>query len=725
MRCLVGAGLVVAWVPTLSGCRADRSTIQQPPEALTPTTLAPRLPTLESVPTVSLDQPTSVVPTFTPGSAELRTGDSLIYVRSGKFYRVHPGAVEPQELQLDNEQPPIWSPPEDPGRAWASPDGRRVAYMAGTLTPTMWAMNSDGSDNHAVSAPLLPDYMHELDFGDRYSKLDLHLFPGKDYTVALAPSQQGGDVVKLVMVDDLTRTRREDARVRVLHLAPGASRARLTLAERQAGVIVSGVGYGRASANQPIRGGVVDLAVGDENGKTLLDLPPMELAAQKIFALVFVGGSKFEMVTLEYTAGESPGSQSRVRLVNAVPSSTVNYELNGRAGPAIGYKQATPYTQVPAEVSADDLKDLYMAIYGTRPNEYPVAWDPSGEHLACVAYTGGQLDLMLASFPGPSVQVTNDRRRELNPVWSPDGRHVAFRSLDEALAAEDMYIATADGQTVRRIDPSPILEAHNMSAGSNLAFPERHGWIDSDHLYLYPAGRGSIGIWVYEVSTERLSQVYGEPISSPDWSPDSHSWVVVSQGRIVLVPLQGEAVEIVSEDGHAPRWTPDGRRVSYTVGDENSERWPLRIVNADGSGDRELGPAKALVQDTPPVTGPAAKRLFTRGGLEMLFTVVGSAYGLGEGGLQGTDAGADLENIWKVSLSGGQPQQMTDLSHVFYVRDMAESSDGRAVAFIGFDYRVLSQQLYAAPAGGGRTLAVDGGVRWFQWLPAGTGSSRP
>ena len=103
----------------------------------------------------------------------------------------------------------------------------------------------------------------------------------------------------------------------------------------------------------------------------------------------------------------------------------------------------------------------------------------------------------------------------------------------------------------------------------------------------------------------------------------------------------------------------------------------------------------------------------------MGFTVAGTDYGAREeAGFGRSEAGADIENLWVVPVDGSAPpKRVTDLMKVFYLKELAESPDAGALAFVAFAYDSRSQQLYALNSAGGKPVQVDSGVRWFAWLP--------
>ena len=160
----------------------------------------------------------------------------------------------------------------------------------------------------------------------------------------------------------------------------------------------------------------------------------------------------------------------------------------------------------------------------------PSRWRVAAIALAIVAVAAllatpafGVGDRLLALIEGaparPEVQ---------SPVWSPDGRRIAFVSRRDGKA---LYVMNADGSGLRIV-----------------------------------------------ARVERLA--------TPAWSPDGRRIVFQGwrDGAVYVVNADGSGQRTLARRGHTPAWAPDGRRIAFVITGK------LYVVNADGSGHRTLTP---------------------------------------------------------------------------------------------------------------------------------------
>jgi WD40 repeat protein len=659
--------------------------------------------------------------TFTPAPGSRTLGGRLVYVRNGRLYVADAAGNRSEPLKLrDGAMPAVWAPPDDPGRAWLSPDGRRLAVFAGS-DAQLWIVDAGSGDNRAVSTDNLPSETHDAAVGGG-ARQSLRLRPGQDYTILLTP---GGQQPLAVLVDDNSRHIRGEGRLRVVHAA-AAARGRTLVPYVNGKVAGEPMTFGRSSGNERVLAGPVNLEIRDEKGQSVAVLPSFELAEHELKTVFLYGDGPVQGTVATYEPGEPPGGSSRTRVFNAGPA-PLDLTLDGsqRLATALAAGALGDYQAVPAVMGSDQRRDAQLSIYGLRPLELPVVWSPDSQRLAFIGGGDGQLDLYLTDADGPAQRLTRDGQRELNPVWSPDGNSLAWLALDDSFNVYSLWVLRPGQPGPTAVDLGPVRQAEGWTAAAPIHLPQGVGWADNDRIFFYPNVQGaSGGIWTYDTARNTLRQVFDAPVDEMSYSPQAQAWAFVRDddvGTVWVLPLDEAAKTVVAKDGHFPLWSPDGKVLSWVEGSPlSTEGWRIHAMNADGSRDRVLTDWLPLLQEQPPVPGPNAKRYWLDGGKTLVFTRVGRDYGLAErrGLFSRGEAGNDIENAWRVPVDGSAPPaQATDLLKVFYLRDLTESRQGDAVGLIGFSYRDRVQQLWTLSDEGGKPIHIDAGVRWFAWVP--------
>lgn len=236
--------------------------------------------------------------------------------------------------------------------------------------------------------------------------------------------------------------------------------------------------------------------------------------------------------------------------------------------------------------------------------------------------------------------------RDEKPVWSPDGRQIAFVSTRDG--SYDIYVMNADGSGVRRLTDHPSAE-HDPSwapDGKSIVLAgERDGrgelyrvWLDSARVErvtsgfnraIMPAVSPDGRTIAYAAQTIRWFQIHalptgaptagrqltsGEPACRPIWSPDGRSLAYVAgedPSRIGAIDVPGGTVRTLFAHArlwsYDPAYSPDGRWLAFVVSPEHHEGkdWDLAIVStADPAGSFQrltVGPGNDRLPDWKPV----------------------------------------------------------------------------------------------------------------------------
>ncbi len=175
--------------------------------------------------------------------------------------------------------------------------------------------------------------------------------------------------------------------------------------------------------------------------------------------------------------------------------------------------------------------------------------------------------------------------RASEPSLSPDGKKVAYYHWSDGI-----FVANIDGT-----DPVKVVGDTNV------------GFIDWSHdgrwiaFSAQPGGKGNIVIDVVPPDGSALKDSQARRNItvgiSPSWSPDDAQFVFStcrsSCGIFKSSSAPGsEAIPLTSDDGGAPSWAPDGKRMVYQKEVEGQKQ--LFLINADGSGARQLTSGTAM-----------------------------------------------------------------------------------------------------------------------------------
>ena len=195
---------------------------------------------------------------------------------------------------------------------------------------------------------------------------------------------------------------------------------------------------------------------------------------------------------------------------------------------------------------------------------------PDGERLAVSIRGGGsnQNDVWIYEMARRSLtRFTFQQAYNWYPVWTPDGKRMAFQSYYELEGRTDLLWKSADGS-----GEAELL----LGGGSNLV---PYSWSPDGRLLAFsrssPTTRSDI--WLLPVEGDRKPQPFLQtPFSEygPMFSPDGRWIAYVSdesgQREVYVRPYPGPGgkVQVSTEGGNQPRWAPNSRELFYRRGNK-------------------------------------------------------------------------------------------------------------------------------------------------------------
>lgn len=314
---------------------------------------------------------------------------------------------------------------------------------------------------------------------------------------------------------------------------------------------------------------------------------------------------------------------------------------------------------------------------------------------------------LLAPEPEPHLlrmqQITTSERADPWPGIVTDGARVYF-SEREGDHWNTMQTSTAGGEMRPLEAPFRNTPIFDLS-------PDNSEFLIGELTSL----RVDVPLWIWPVqggSPIRVGEIVAD---NAVWCPDGKRITYARHGEIHVVGRDGSGDQVLVRTNGSPgdlRWSPDGSRFSYTVGDAQTERQTLWVANADGTD--------AHVR-FPDWQQPANEccALWSRDGKYFLF-------GSWRDGLLNLWAVRERASLlhWRHAT----PVQLTSsLTSVWGVVPFRNS--GRYLAFGGgggherFRYDVASRQFVPflpGASGVGLTFSKDGNWLVFRESPSGT-----
>ena len=281
---------------------------------------------------------------------------------------------------------------------------------------------------------------------------------------------------------------------------------------------------------------------------------------------------------------------------------------------------------------------LVVRAFRTEPRP-PAPASTVGNGVIAFSRGGPDAGLYAVDPDGTGLTRITVRKVDTDPAWSSDGARLAFvRGFWDADAG--IYVMDAEGSDRDRI----------TAGGSPASGPDTGPAWSPDGTRIAFA-RGEADIYVANADGTNIVRLTEGPVmeNEPSWSPDGariafEGYDLASGGqppsavRLYVMNADGTGIrEIGPENVQGPAWSPDGSELSYV----DTETGSIMAIRPDGTGERRILDVAELV-----------------GGVHLVYDVAWSPDGTKLAFMAGPDDTST--HIYVVNRDGSGVVQVTD-----------------------------------------------------------------
>lgn len=175
-----------------------------------------------------------------------------------------------------------------------------------------------------------------------------------------------------------------------------------------------------------------------------------------------------------------------------------------------------------------DASRVYRQVT-THPDidSYP-AISPDGRWLAFSSRRSGNMDIWVKPIQGGSaIQLTSHRTDDIMPAWSPDGEKLAYVSYQDDAAGDLWIVSLRERRDELAVKGNPAKLTNYLGQDISPAFSP-----DGKFIAFVSNRDGRQNVYVFQLNTNKISQITQTGGVSPTWSPDGKRIAYVATGEI-------------------------------------------------------------------------------------------------------------------------------------------------------------------------------------------------
>jgi len=266
--------------------------------------------------------------------------------------------------------------------------------------------------------------------------------------------------------------------------------------------------------------------------------------------------------------------------------------LRGIARTKLAFSSNRNREGLAGNVENEEVKEVYISDYdgenqrrittSRQLNLMPV-WSPDGRSIAYTSYRRGYPDLFIALiYDGVQQEPTGGGTQNWLPMFSPDGSRIVFSSNRDGNV--ELYVMKVDGSDVRRLTNHPAIDTTPTwsPTGTQIAFTsDRAG---RPQIYIV----GADGLNFRRLST---AESYAD---RPTWSPAPFNEIAFAASTgpgydIKTYDLaSGVTRRITFGEGsnESPSYSPNGRHIAFTSTRAGGTQ--VFTIGRDGRGVKQI-----------------------------------------------------------------------------------------------------------------------------------------